>query len=184
LFASRVWLAVVAATVVAVAMAACTTGPGTIPPAGGATQSTSSAAPSTSSTTAATATTTDDDLAIAAAQKYYEAFERAIATRDTSVFRATFTVACRLCKDDAALIDAARASGQTFEGGRFTVTGLHVTSRPQPNRILVRGLVASTPITVRDATGKVLQKSDGGTGTKDFSVWFSDGVWRIEALTS
>lgn len=166
------------------ALGACTNSPPTPVPTAGTPLSpmpSSSPSPSTSS---AAPTTSDEELAIDAVRAYYAAFNQAIATRSTNAFRAAFTAGCRICKEDAAKIDDALRAGRTFEGGASTPTQLTVTSRPDPQRVMVRALVVTEAMKIRDASGKVLTDQPADRGMVDYIVKLDGAEWRVEGLAS
>lgn len=166
-----------------VAVGACTNSPPEPAPTAGPTISTATSSASSPSTSSAAPTTSDEQLAIDAARRYYDAFNTAIRTLDTPAWRQTFTQGCRVCKEDAAKIDEAKASGRTFVGGGFTFADPSVTSRPDDKRILVRATISSPAMQVKDASGSVVDRSGGGTGPKDFIVYQTPSGWLVEGLT-
>lgn len=172
------------AVAMVVAFSACTDSPLTpVPTAGPPLSTTPSSSPSPSTSSAAP-TTSDEQLAIDAVRAYYAAFNQAIATRSTSAFRAAFTASCRICKEDAAKIDDALRAGRTFEGGASTPTQLTVTSRPDPQRIMVRALVVTEAMKIRDASGKVVTDQPADRGMVDYIVKLDGAEWRVEGLAS
>ena len=165
------------------ALGACTNSPPTPVPTAGTPLSTMPSSSPSPSTSSAAPTTSDEQLAIDATRRYYDAFNAAMKTLDTSAWRLTFTQGCRVCKEDAAKVDEAKASGRTFIGGGFTFADPFVTSRPDPKRILVRATTSSPAMQVKDAAGNVVDRSDGGTGPKDFIVYQTPTGWLVEGLT-
>jgi len=143
------------------------------------TSSTSSATVSPSSATATA--TNDDEAAIAAAKTYYSAFSAAFGSLDTTDLRSSFQ-SCKVCADDADLIDQAKASGRTFTNTNFVISGLSVLSRPDATHVMVRGTLQSPPLVVKDAQGRVVHQSSGAVGTKDFILVKTSGQWRVQGI--
>lgn len=127
-------------------------------------------------------TTSDEASAVAAARRYYAEFNQALKTLDTEALRLTFT-GCRICSEDADRIDQAKAAGWKFEQAVFDLKDVRVTSRPDPTHIVVRGMLASPPLVVRNASGAVVHSSTGASGYKDFVMVRSGEVWLVQALS-
>ena len=165
--------------VVAVGLGACTSGGSPTPP------TTVPVATSVAPTTAISPTTsamTDDAKAVAGALQYYAEFNKALQTLDTKSLRLTFT-GCRICGEDADRIDQAKAAGWKFEQADFDLKDVRVTSQPDPTHILLRGLLASPPLVVRNASGGVVHSSTGASGYKDFVMVRSGEAWLVQALS-
>jgi hypothetical protein len=172
---ATVWL--VAGVVVT---AGCTTGGGTTTPT--TTAVTTSSLPTSSSAAPTTTAMTDDEAAIAALQAFYREFDASLKTRQTDKFRATFIEGCRVCREDAATIDSARASGRTFESAATGLDQIVITSAPDAKRRLITALLRSSQITIRDATGKIVDSSPAAVQQRDYSVYRQEGRWLVESI--
>ncbi|MBK8733349.1 MAG: hypothetical protein IPL93_10940 [Actinomycetales bacterium] len=141
---------------------------------------------STTSVTASSATptaTNDDEAAKAAVRKFYAAFDDAIQKRETTVFRTTFTVGCRICKEDAQKIDDLARSGSTIETSATQIHELAVDQHPDAVRTLISARLTSPALVVKDAAGKVTFQSSAQTGQKSYIAIKKEGVWLIEGVT-
>ncbi|MEI2826365.1 MAG: hypothetical protein V9F04_08080 [Dermatophilaceae bacterium] len=174
------WVAMDVAALVAVVVTGCTSGDSAAPP--------TSALPSTSAVVTtttpspSTSTISDQGLAVAGAWRYYDEFNKALTSLDTKVLRSTFA-GCRICGEDADRIDQAKAAGWRFEQAVFDLKNVSVTSQPDATHILVRGLLASPPLVVRNASGGVVHSSAGASGYKDFVMVRSGEAWLVQALS-
>ena len=154
----------------------------------GETPTSPSSAPSSTAvapTTTAIPTTsamTDDEAAMEAVRRFYREFDAALKSRNTDLLRASFVAACRICREDAATIDAARSSGRTFEGGGSVLTSLAVTGAPDASRRLVRAQLTSSEIRAKDVSGKVVETSPGGQQERDYSVIKVGEKWLVESI--
>ena len=165
----------------AVTLGACTTGGGEVSPTPPAV--TTSSSPTLSSAASTTTALTDDEAAIAAVREFSRQFDLALKSRATTEFRKTFTDGCRVCKEDAAVIDQAALAGRTFETGSSELSNVIITSRPDPSRWLVSAHLVSPRLTIRDATGKVVSDSPSETSTKQFIVLKRADAWLVEGVT-
>ena len=172
--------AVVVGLVVAASLGGCTSGGSPTPPTTTVPVATS-AAPTTTAVQA-TPAMSDDEAAMEAVRRFYREFDAALKTRNTDLLRASFVPGCRICREDAATIDAAKASGRTFEGGESFLNALVITGAPDPSRRLVRAQLTSSELRVRDAAGKVVETSPHGQQERDYSVVKIGDKWLLESV--
>ena len=172
------------ALVAALATAGCAQNGGT----GTATSSTvPSASPTTSvavttSTSAPVPTTTSEaDLAKAAAQRYVEAMNAALVARSTAEFRKTFVPGCIVCGNDADKMDTDFKSGRIVNGGRITYEKVEVESSERDG-VVLKGTMTVSPVTVRDATGKVVESYPQFSNDRRMIVRRVEGVWLVSGI--
>ena len=114
---------------------------------------------------------------------FSQEFDGALRTRSTAAFRRTFTEGCRVCREDAQLIDQSVAEGKTYETSESELSNLVVTSRPDATRWLVAAHLTSPRLVIRDAAGRVLVDSPAESSLKQFIVVKRAGSWLIEGVT-
>jgi len=172
------------ALVAVLAAAGCTQEHGT----GTATGSTVPSANPTTSTVATTSTsapvpttTSEADLAKAAAQRYVEAFNRALQSRDTTELRKNFVPGCIVCTQDADQIDGYLKSGRKVEGGLLSFTDVQVES-VQGDAIILKGRMALTAVVIRDASGKVVESHPEFINPRRTLIRHVNGTWLLEGV--
>ncbi len=155
-----------------------------VPPGTTAPTTTAPAATTTTTTTSPpTPTPSDTDAAMAAAQRYFAAFNDAIGTTRTTEFRKTFIRGCVICGQDADKLDEDARERRTIEGGRLSFVDARVEFVQPPNIGLI-GRVVMTKMVVRDATGKVVESYEPTTNPKRVLVRNLDGQWLVEGFIS
>ena len=174
------------ALVSVLAAAGCTQEHGT----GTATSSVVTSANPTTSTVATTSTsapvpttTSEADLAKAAAQRYVEAFNAAVKSRDTAAFRKTFIPGCIICTQDADQVDGYLKTGRKVEGGTVAFTDAVVETH-QGDSFILKGVVTVTAVTIRDATGKTVESHPEFRNPRRFIVTKWNGEWLVEGVVS
>ena len=172
---ATVWL--VAGVVVT---AGCTTGGGTTTPT--TTPVTTSSSPTSSSAAPTTTTMSDDEAATEAVRKHYQLFNAALMSLDTAQLRKSFSATCTSCDSDAKVIEQVKAKGGRIETSGIQLSSVTIVDR-QGSRLLIQAQVAGSPIVIRDASGKVIDSSTGGTGVKNILTSKASGVWLVEAIT-
>ena len=151
------------AVLVAVAVAACS---GSATPSATPTESASppqtistSATPSTTSTASAT-TTLDAQAAlqaeaVEAVKAYYDAWNRAIVSRDSSELRAMSLPQCGGCATYVEDIDQLRTKNQTARGGLITLVSLKALPGAESG-IGVQGTSVRAPVQILSSKGTVV----------------------------
>ena len=182
-FAQRVWLFFVSAVLV---LPACEpssppASPSSALPAT-APSATSSPTPGGEATTTSTLST-DEQVAIKAVERFYEALNKAMVSQSTKEFRTIYMPGCEACEQAASKIDATARAGRHIEGGQFAVTGVRVTGHPTNTRLLkLEGTVTSTPISILDSSGRVIEGDPGDSGPKFFILFRSENGWQMSGM--
>ena len=152
------------AVLMAVAVAACSGSATTsATPTTSAPPTTTAAPPqtvSTSTTSAASATTLDAQAAlqaeaVEAVRAYYEAWNRAIVSRDSSELRAMSLPQCGGCATYVEDIDQLRTKNQTARGGLITLESLKALPGAESG-IGVQGTSVRAPVQILSSKGTVV----------------------------
>ena len=148
-----------ALAVVAGALAGCTGSPS--PGTSSSWPAVTTSSTTTSATPSSTTTTLDAQAAlqaeaVEAVKKYYEAWNRAVVSRDSKELRGLTLPQCDPCQRDIAAIDDMKKQNQTARGGLITVA--RVTASPGDDAgILVQGQLVRAPVDLLSAAGKVVK---------------------------
>ena len=133
---------------------------------------------STTSVTASSATptaTNDDEAAIAALKAYVEAFNEALRTLDPSSMTKLAGPACSVCDVDAERLIKDRSAGRQYSGGTNTLSEIQIVQRKDSNHYLLAARITTEAMTIRDATGKVVEEFKATSGPKAFVMSRIDG---------
>jgi hypothetical protein len=144
--------------------------------------------PSSSATVSPTSTggttAAEGALAIAAAQAYLTELNTAQVSRSTTALRALFVPGCIVCDQDTARIDDWRVSGRTLVGGSLSYAEVRVEAWYDATNLLLVGQMTTTPATLKDASGKVVDRFDGGVGQKRMLMVKLSGIWLVKGFAS
>ena len=101
----------------------------------------------------------------------------------TKEFRTTYKAGCEICEQAANKVDSTAAAGRRFEGGRISVTDIVVVGQATSNQMYtLNARVSSTPVAVKDATGRTVESDQGASAMKFFRVFKTDRGWIISGL--
>jgi hypothetical protein len=126
---------------------------------------------------------TDEQLAIKAVERFYDEFNKAVVSLSTKEFRTTYKPGCEICDQAASKVDSTAAAGLRFEGGRISVGDIRVVSRaPSIQMYTLQARVFSTPVAVKDSTGRTVESDQGASATKFFRVFKADRGWIVSGL--
>ena len=142
---------------------------------------------STTSVTASSATPTatkDDEAAIAALKAYVEALNQAMKTLDPTEVAKLAGPACAVCERDAETLRRDRAAGRSYTGGVRTLSEIQVVERTDKDHYLLSARITTEAITVRDASGRVVDEFTRSSGPKAFVMSRIAGEWRLDAVSS
>ena len=144
-----------ALAVVAGALAGCTGSPS--PSASSSWPTVTTSSTTTSATPSSTTTTRDAQAAlqaeaVEAVKKYYEAWNRAVVSRDSKELKAMSLPQCEGCTSDISDIDELKAKNQTARGGAIVLE--NVTGLPgEDSGILVQGDSTRAPVKIYSSKG-------------------------------
>ena len=131
-----------------------------------------------------TSAMTDEEAAIAAAKNYYEEFNRALVTLDSTVLRALSAEDCRVCDEDREKMAGYKASGRKMVGGQASFTDVSVETRSSPSDLIVKGRLEVQPLSVVDATGKTVDSYPRATFVQRLWMIRKGDAWRVQAVFS
>jgi hypothetical protein len=126
----------------------------------------------------------EEALAMAAAQTYIAELDRAFVSRSTVAFRTRFEPGCVICEQDADMIDGWLAAGRTVQGGALTYSEVRVVRWDDANHLLLSGQMTTAPSTIKDASGKVVERYAGGVGLVYIPMARVGGTWLVEGISS
>ena len=179
-FASRAVIASVG-LVVATSFGACTDGGSPTPPM--TVPVSTSSAPTTTAAPTKTAMT-DDEAAIAAATQYYEEFNQALKTLDTTSLEGLSAEGCRVCDEDRAKMAGFKSSGRKMLGGQAVLTDVTVETRTASADLIIRGRLDVKPLSIVDATGKTVESYPASSFVQRLWMTRKGDAWRVQAIFS